>query len=81
MDEAQWGRAALYGGGTARGKLRATELRGYDRSPEATPSTHLWRGALPTTLAPGEHRIDVLAFDRWQGEQLASTVYRLQAAE
>ncbi len=59
----------------------ATELRGYDRSPEATPSTHLWRGALPTTLASGEHRIDVRAFDRWQGEQLASTVYRLQAAE
>ena len=57
----------------------ATALRGYDRSPEATPSTHLWRGALPTTLAPGEHRIEVRAFDRWQGEQLASTVYRLQA--
>src|SRR3546814_4984405 len=26
----------------------ATELRGYDRSPEADVSQHLWRGTLPT---------------------------------
>ena len=55
----------------------ATELRGLDRSPEAVPSTHLWRGALPTDLAAGEHRIEVRAFDRWQGEQRAWTTYRL----
>src|SRR5690606_27637875 len=58
----------------------ATELRGYDRSPEAIPSTHLWRGALPTDLPAGEHRVEVRAFDRWQGEQRASTTYRLQHA-
>jgi len=58
----------------------ATALRGYDRSPEADPSTHLWRGALPTDLAAGEHRIEVRAFDRWQGEQHAKTVYRLDDA-
>lgn len=55
----------------------ATELRGYDRSPEAQPSTHLWRGALPTDLDAGEHRVEVRAFDRWQGEQRAVTSYRL----
>ncbi|KAF1017330.1 MAG: 3',5'-cyclic adenosine monophosphate phosphodiesterase CpdA [Stenotrophomonas maltophilia] len=30
---------------------QAGSLRGYDRSPEATASPHLWRGALPTGLA------------------------------
>ncbi|HEY1140407.1 MAG TPA: calcineurin-like phosphoesterase family protein [Lysobacter sp.] len=58
----------------------AASLRGYDRSPEADPSTHLWRGALPTDLAVGEHRIEVRAFDRWQGEQRAQTRYRLDDA-
>ncbi len=56
---------------------RATALRGFDRSPEAEPSTHLWRGALPTTLPAGQHRIDVRAFDRWRGEVTASTSYQL----
>ncbi|MFZ7094581.1 calcineurin-like phosphoesterase C-terminal domain-containing protein [Luteimonas dalianensis] len=59
----------------------ATELRGFDRSPEAVPSTHLWRGALPTGLEEGEHRIEVRAFDLWQGEQRASTRYRLIEAK
>lgn len=58
----------------------ATGLRGYDRSPEATPSTHLWRGALPTDLSPGEHRVHVRAYDPWQGEQTASGSYRLDPA-
>src|SRR3546814_19245581 len=57
---------------------RAETLRGYDRSPEAKPSPHLWRGALPTDLAAGEHRVEVRAFDAWQGEQRAGTTYRLQ---
>lgn len=52
-------------------------LRGFDRAPEADPSTHLWRGTLPTDLTLGEHRIQVRAFDRWQGEQHAQTQYRL----
>ena len=52
---------------------RAERLRGYDRSPEAEPSPHLWRGALPTELAVGEHRVEVRAFDHWHGEQAAST--------
>lgn len=59
----------------------AQELRGYDRSPEATPSTHLWRGALDTTLGAGSHRVEVRAFDRWQGEVVASTSYSLQEAQ
>ena len=58
----------------------AVQLRGYDRSPEAQPSPHLWRGALPTDLAVGEHVIEVRALDRWQGEQRATTRYRLEDA-
>jgi hypothetical protein len=58
----------------------AVALRGYDRSPEAQPSTHLWRGALPTSLAMGGHRVEVRAMDPWQGEQRADTDYRLEDA-
>lgn len=59
----------------------AESLRGYDRAPEAVASPHLWRGALPTDFATGSHRIEVRAFDRWQGEQRASTTYRLHDVE
>ena len=59
----------------------ATALRGRDRSPEAVPSTHLWRGALPTGLDVGEHEVEVRAFDAWQGEQRARTRYRLERFE
>jgi Predicted phosphohydrolases len=59
----------------------APALRGYDRSPEAKASTHLWRGALDTRLAAGEHVVEVRAFDRWQGEAVASTRYRLEEAQ
>lgn len=58
----------------------ADALRGYDRSPEAEPSPHLWRGALPTKLGAGEHLVEVRAFDRWRGELRASTHYRLADA-
>ena len=58
----------------------AGHLRGYDRSPEATPSPHLWRAALPTTLAVGSHRIEVRAFDRQGDAQHAITTYRLEFA-
>lgn len=56
----------------------ADTLRGFDRSPEAKPSRHLWRGALPTDLATGEHHVEVRTFDPWLGEQTAATKYRLQ---
>jgi len=58
----------------------APALRGFDRSPEAVNSTHLWRGALATDLGPGEHRVEVRAFDRWQGEISASIAYTLLEA-
>lgn len=58
----------------------ADKLRGYDRSPEAEPSPHLWRGALPTDLAVGEHRIEVRTFDAWRGELRAQAHYRLETA-
>lgn len=56
----------------------ANALRGYDRSPEAKPSPHLWRADLPTDLAVGTHRIEVRAFDPWRGELRAQGEYRLQ---
>ncbi len=55
----------------------ADTLRGLDRSPEATPSMHLWRGALPTDREVGDHVVEVRVFDAWQGEQRAHTTYRL----
>jgi len=57
----------------------APALRGYDRSPEATASPHLWRGALPTDLSVGEHKVEVRATQP-DGEVLtATTRYALQA--
>lgn len=58
----------------------ATRLRGFDRSPEAGSSPHLWRGTLPTDLAAGGHLVEVRVFDRWHGEQRASIRYRLDEA-
>lgn len=58
----------------------APALRGFDRSPEAEPSTHLWRGALATDLAAGRHRVEVRVFDAWRGEQRAETAYELAEA-
>jgi hypothetical protein len=58
----------------------ADALRGYDRSVEATPSKHLWRGTLATDLAAGGHRVEVRWFDPWRGEQRAAATYRLDEA-
>lgn len=55
-------------------------LRAYDRAPEAAPSQHLWRAALPTNLDVGAHQVEVREFDRWQGEQDAAISYRLETA-
>jgi hypothetical protein len=58
----------------------ADALRGYDRSPEAEVTPHLWRGALPTDLAVGVHRVEVRYVDPWRGEQRAEATYRLDDA-
>lgn len=58
----------------------APTLRAFDRAPEAEPTSHLWRGRLPTDLPVGEHRIEVRVFDRWRGELRRSIAYRLEAA-
>ena len=55
----------------------APALRGIDRSPEATPSAHLWRGALATDLGPGEHAVEVRANIEGFGWAQARTRYRL----
>lgn len=59
----------------------ASALTGYDRAPEATISSHLWRFALPTDLALGEHRIRVRAIDDWLGEVTQDAIYRLEARQ
>lgn len=59
----------------------AQTLRGYDRSPEATASSHLWRGALPTDLSAGEHKVEVRATQPDGAVFTASTRYTLQNAE
>ncbi len=58
----------------------AEGLRGFDRSPEAAPSSHLWRGTLPTDLEAGEHRVEVRTQDPWRGTLSASATYRLVEA-
>jgi hypothetical protein len=58
----------------------ATNLRGYDRSPEAANSTHLWRAVLPTDLGMGEHRVEVRAQVDDFGEARAQASYRLDDA-
>ncbi|MGY1520212.1 calcineurin-like phosphoesterase C-terminal domain-containing protein [Luteimonas sp. A482] len=59
----------------------AETLRGFDRSPEAEASPHLWRGPLPTRLDAGRHLIEVRSFDDAGRESRASTHYRLEDAE
>ena len=54
-------------------------LRGYDRSPEATPSSHLWRAALPTRLEVGEHTVEVRTTLNGR-EYRSRTTYHLQDA-
>lgn len=58
----------------------ALRLRGYDRLPEASPSPHLWRGALPTHLPLGTHRIEVRTQIAGYGLATATTEYRLDPA-
>ena len=57
----------------------AEALRGYDRSPEAEPSPHLWRAALPTQLDAGEHHVEVRTTLNGR-EYGARATYRLQDA-
>ncbi|PJK09250.1 calcineurin phosphoesterase [Lysobacteraceae bacterium NML120232] len=56
------------------------QLRGYDRSPEARASTHLWRAALDTRLPIGIHHVEVRAQDAYGQWQKAAIDYRLEAA-
>lgn len=56
---------------------RADGLRSFDRAVLARPGTHLWAGAVPTDLAAGEHRVEVRARSRYEGELRAVTRYRL----
>ena len=58
----------------------AERLRSFDRSPEASPSTHLWRGTLATDLSKGTHRVSVRATIAGFGQAQAHTAYRLDEA-
>ncbi len=59
----------------------ASTLRSHDRSPEATPSPHLWRGALPTGLSLGRHKVEVRATLADGAVHAAQTSYELQAGQ
>lgn len=59
---------------------RSDRLRSYDLTSEALSSAHLWRGALPTNLPPGKHRVEVRA--ELNGQWFVDTLaYELQAME
>jgi hypothetical protein len=57
----------------------ADSLRGFDRSPEAVDSRHLWRGTLPTDLPAGSHRVEIRA-QLEDGEARGEATYRLDEA-
>ena len=57
----------------------ADSLRGFDRSPEAVDSRHLWRGTLPTDLPAGSHRVEIRA-QLEGGEARGEANYRLDEA-
>lgn len=61
----------------------ADVLRAYDRAPEATPSSHLWRATLPTDLSSGNHLVEVRAIglDSEDRVDVASIGYRLVEAD
>lgn len=56
---------------------RAEGLRSFDRAVLAQPVMHLWAANVPTDLAAGEHRVEVRARSRFEGEMTAATSYRL----
>ena len=56
---------------------RADGLRAFDRAVVARSSQHLWAANVPTHLEAGEHRVQVRARSRFEGEMTASTTYRL----
>ena len=58
---------------------QAVALRGYDRSPEAVVTTHLWRGTLPMNLGLGQHRVEVRA-QLDEGMAVGEASYRLDEA-
>ncbi len=58
----------------------ATTLPSGGRVPDAVPSTHLWRAALPTDLPVGEHQVTVDVLDRWGRSWRSATSYRLVEA-
>ncbi len=56
---------------------RSERLRSFDRAVVARSSPHLWGARVPTDLDAGEHRIEVRAQSRYEGELHAVTTYRL----
>ena len=48
------------------------------RLPDPRPSTHLWRGGIPTNLEPGEHVIEVKTTDMFGREFFGRKTYRIE---
>lgn len=57
---------------------RSPVLRARDRAVTANLSPHIWHVRVPTTLAEGEHVVEVRALSEYEGEVRASTTYTLQ---
>lgn len=57
----------------------AEELLPGRRPSNAAPSTHLWRGSIPTKLEVGEHTIEVKATDMFGRTFVQKGSYRIEA--
>ncbi|AKD03700.1 calcineurin-like phosphoesterase family protein [Pontibacter korlensis] len=59
----------------------AEELLPGRRPSNATQSTHLWRGSIPTKLEPGEHIIEVRATDMFGRTFTQQSSYRIVSSK
>lgn len=57
---------------------RSPELRSRDRAVVASITPHIWHVRVPTTLAAGEHKVEVRATSEFEPEARGETTYTLQ---
>lgn len=57
---------------------RSADLRSHNRAVVPSITPHIWHLRVPTTLAAGEHSLEVRALSRVEGEVRARTTYTLQ---
>lgn len=59
----------------------AEQLMPGRRPPNPEASTHLWRGSIPTNLAPGKHVIEVQATDMFGNTFTETATYRIETLD